>query len=56
MDSKIILRQSSIIINNYELFLQGSYHNTTHVKENSDIDVVVLNKNINLNLNNCYRL
>lgn len=34
------------LISNYEIFLQGSYHNTTHVKENSDIDVVVLNKNI----------
>lgn len=36
----------SRLISNYEIFLQGSYHNTTHVKENSDIDVVVLNKNI----------
>ena len=36
----------SRMISNYEIFLQGSYHNTTHVKENSDIDVVVLNKNI----------
>lgn len=26
--------------------MQGSYHNTTHVRENSDIDVVVLNKDI----------
>jgi len=36
----------SKIDGNYEIFLQGSYHNTTHVKENSDIDIVVLNKNI----------
>ena len=34
----------SRMISKYEIFLQGSYHNATHVKENSDIDVVVLNK------------
>jgi hypothetical protein len=31
------------------MFLQGSYHNSTHVKENSDIDIVVINKNIVVN-------
>lgn len=30
----------------YDVFLQGSYHNNTHVKDNSDIDVVVVDKNI----------
>ena len=34
---------------NVEMFLQGSYHNSTHVKENSDIDIVVINKNIVVN-------
>ncbi len=29
-----------------EIFLQGSYHNATHVKENSDIDVVVIHKSL----------
>lgn len=34
---------------NTEIFLQGSYHNTTHVKENSDIDIVVINPKIVIN-------
>lgn len=34
---------------NYDIFLQGSYHNTTHVKENSDIDIVVIDKNLTIN-------
>lgn len=34
---------------NVEIFLQGSYHNATHVKENSDIDVVVIHKNLVVN-------
>ncbi len=34
---------------NYDIFLQGSYHNTTHVKDNSDIDVVVVNKSLTIN-------
>lgn len=34
---------------NYDIFLQGSYHNTTHVKDNSDIDVVVVNKALTIN-------
>ena len=50
-NSKITYEKLSNVINsklygNYETFLQGSYHNTTHVRENSDIDVVVLNKDI----------
>lgn len=50
-NSKVTYEKLNNVINSklygdYELFLQGSYHNTTHVKENSDIDVVVLNKNI----------
>lgn len=53
-NSKITYEKLGSVINsklydNHELFLQGSYHNTTHVKENSDIDVVVLNKNIVIN-------
>jgi len=35
--------------NNLKIFLQGSYHNSTHVKENSDIDIVVLNNDIIIN-------
>lgn len=34
---------------NVEIFLQGSYHNATHVKENSDINVVVIHKNLVVN-------
>ena len=45
----------STLYGNYETFLQGSYHNTTHVKENSDIDIVVLNNDIFIN-NSLYGL
>lgn len=34
---------------NMDVFLQGSYHNSTHVKDNSDIDIVVINPNIVVN-------
>lgn len=40
---------------NYDIFLQGSYHNSTHVKENSDIDIVIINKNLTIN-NSALRL
>ncbi len=32
--------------NNLDVFLQGSYSNSTHVKDNSDIDIVVVDPNI----------
>lgn len=34
---------------NTKILLQGSYANTTHVKENSDIDIVVINPKIVIN-------
>jgi len=33
-------------IDNYEIFLQGSYANNTNVKQNSDVDICVMYKNV----------
>lgn len=33
-------------LNNYEIFLQGSYANNTNVRQNSDVDICVMYKNI----------
>lgn len=33
-------------LNNYEIFLQGSYANNTNVKQNSDVDICVMYKSI----------
>ena len=50
-NSKITYEKLKNVINskcngNYEIFLQGSYNNDTYIKENSDIDVVVLNEDV----------
>ena len=36
---------SEMNLNNYEIFLQGSYANNTNVKQNSDVDICVMYKN-----------
>ena len=33
-------------VDNYEIFLQGSYANNTNVKQNSDVDICVMYKNV----------
>lgn len=33
-------------LDNYEIFLQGSYANNTNVKQNSDVDICVMYKNV----------
>ena len=33
-------------LNNYEIFLQGSYANNTNVKQNSDVDICVMYKGV----------
>lgn len=37
---------SKMNLSNYEIFLQGSYANNTNVKQNSDVDICVMYKNI----------
>lgn len=39
-------RDYKIDINNYEIFLQGSYANNTNVKQNSDVDICVMYKGV----------
>lgn len=39
-------RNSKMNISNYEIFLQGSYANNTNVKQNSDVDICVMYKNV----------
>lgn len=39
-------RDYIVNINNYEIFLQGSYANNTNVKQNSDVDICVMYKNV----------
>ncbi len=38
-------RDNKMSLNNYEIFLQGSYANNTNVKQNSDVDICVMYKN-----------
>jgi len=37
---------SKMSLNNYEIFLQGSYANNTNVKQNSDVDICVMYKSV----------
>ena len=39
-------RDYKMNLNNYEIFLQGSYANNTNVKQNSDVDICVMYKNV----------
>lgn len=39
-------RDNKMNLNDYEIFLQGSYANNTNVKQNSDVDVCVMYKNV----------
>lgn len=39
-------RDNKMSLNNYEIFLQGSYANNTNVKQNSDVDICVMYKNV----------
>lgn len=39
-------RDSKMDLNNFEIFLQGSYANNTNVKQNSDVDICVMYKNV----------
>ena len=39
-------RDSKMSLSNYEIFLQGSYANNTNVKQNSDVDICVMYKNV----------
>ena len=39
-------RDYKLDLNNYEIFLQGSYANNTNVKQNSDVDICVMYKNV----------
>jgi predicted nucleotidyltransferase len=39
-------RNANINLTNYEIFLQGSYANNTNVKQNSDVDICVMYKNV----------
>lgn len=39
-------RDYKMNLSNYEIFLQGSYANNTNVKQNSDVDICVMYKNV----------
>ena len=39
-------RDYKMNLDNYEIFLQGSYANNTNVKQNSDVDICVMYKNV----------
>ncbi|MEG1647743.1 MAG: nucleotidyltransferase domain-containing protein, partial [Bacilli bacterium] len=50
-------RDDKMNLNNYEIFLQGSYANNTNVKQNSDVDICVMYKNVfHYNMPNGYSL
>ena len=39
-------RDNKMSLDNYKIFLQGSYANNTNVKQNSDVDICVMYKNV----------
>ena len=50
-------RDYKMNLSNYEIFLQDSYANNTNVKQNSDVDICVMYKNIfHYNMPNVYSL
>ncbi len=45
-DYYIETRDNKMNLSDYEIFLQGSYANNTNVKQNSDVDICVMYKNV----------